>query len=168
MRTRGVAAVVAGIVGAAGAHALDVAGMLPGVHEAPGVRTGMGLAPTAGWLVLAGALAWLAARTRPALVGGSAALLVSAIPELVGRHDLGAIAEPGALAGALVQWLLLLAVVAIAVVVDRWLAVHPPSSYLDVPEQPTIVGRSRHVSQLVDRRGRPRAPPVVLLPVTVS
>jgi hypothetical protein len=168
MRTRGFAAVVAGVAGAAGTHALDVAGMLPGVHEAAGVRAGMGPLATVAWLGLAGALAWLAARTRLALVGGTAALLVSAVPELVGRHDPGAIAEPGALAGALVQWLLLLAVVAIVVVVDHWLAVKAPTSYLDLPRQTTIVGRSRNVSLLVDRRGRPRAPPVVHLPVTVS
>jgi len=168
MRTRGFAAVVAGIAGAAGTHALDAAGLLPGVHEATGVRTGMGPSATVGWLLLAGALAWLAARTRPALVGGSAALLVSGIPELVGRHDPGAIVEPGAMAGALVQWLLLLAVVAIAVVVDRWLAVRAPSSYVDLPGPSAIVGRSRNASRLVDRRGRPRAPPLVLLPVTVS
>lgn len=168
MRTRGYVAVVAGMVGAAGAHALDAAGMLPGVHEAADVRAGMGPLATVAWLGLAGGLAWLAARTRPALVGGSAALVVSAIPELVGRHDPGAIAEPGALAGALVQWLLLLAVVAVAVVVDRWLAVQAPPSYPDQPSQPSVVGRSRRVSRLVDRRGRPRAPPVVLLPATVS
>ena len=168
MRTRGVAAVVAGIVGAAATHALDAAGMLPGVHEATGVRTGMGPLATVAWLALAGALAWFAARTRPAMVGGSAALLVSAIPEMLGRHDLGAIAEPGAMAGALVQWLLLLAVVAVAVVVERGLAVHAPSFYLNVPWQQPVVAVSRHATRLVDRRGRPRAPPLVLLPATVS
>jgi hypothetical protein len=168
MRMRGLAAVVVGIVGAAGTHALDAAGLLPGVHETADVRTAMGPVATVVWLALAGALAWLAARTRPAIVGGSAALVVSAIPELLGRHDIGAVVEPGAMSGALVQWLLLLAVVAIAVVVDRWLAVHPPSSYLALPWQQSIVGRSRNVSRLVDRRGRPRAPPVVvLLPATV-
>lgn len=168
MRTRGCAAVVAGIVGAAGTHALDTAGLLPGVHEAADVRAGMGPLATVAWLSFAGGLGWLAALTRPALVGGSAALVVSAIPELVGRHDPGAIAEPGAMAGALVQWLLLLVVVAIAVIVDRWLAVQARSSQLDLPAQPSVVGRSRKFSRLVDRRGRPRAPPLVLLPVTFS
>jgi hypothetical protein len=167
MRIRGLAAVGAGIVGAAGAHAPDAAGTLPGVHEAAGVRAGMGPLATAGWLALAGSLAWLAARTRPVVVGGSAALLVSAIPELIGRHDVGALAEPGATAGALVQWLLLLAVVAIAVVVDRWLAVEAPSSYLGVPWQQPAVATHRNATRLVDRRGRPRAPPVVLLLATV-
>ena len=168
MRTRGFAAAAAGIVGAAGTHALDAAGLLPGVHEAVGVRTGMGPTATATWLIVAGALAWLAARTRPALFGSIAALLVSAVPELVGRHDLGAIAEPGAVAGALVQWLLLLIVVAIAVVLDRWLAVVVAPALPDQPGQSILGGRSRNVSRLVDRRGRPRAPPVVLLPATVS
>jgi hypothetical protein len=168
MRTRGVAAAVAGIVGAAGSHALDAAGLLPGVHEAPEVRGGMGPGATLAWLALAGTLAWLAARTRPALVGGSAALVVSAVPELVGRHDIGAIAEPGAMAGALVQWLLLLAVVAIAVVVDRWIAVVAPSAYIDVPSQPAEVCASGDPTRVVDRRGRPRAPPSVHLPATVS
>ena len=168
MRTRGFAAAAAGIVGAAGTHALDAAGLLPGVHEAAAVRSGMGPLATGAWLLLAGALAWLAARTRPALFGSTAALLVSAVPELVGRHDLGAIAEPGAMAGALVQWLLLLIVVAIAVVLDRWLAVVAAPSFLEPPGQSILVSRSRNVSRLVDRRGRPRAPPVVLLPATVS
>jgi hypothetical protein len=128
----------------------------------------MGPVATVAWLALAAALAWLAARTRPALVGGGAALLVSAIPELIGRHDLGAIAEPGAMAGALVQWLLLLAVVAVAVVVDRWLAVRGPSSYPELPWQHAGVVMLSKVTRLVDRRGRPRAPPAVLLPATVS
>jgi hypothetical protein len=168
MRTRGIAAVAAGIVGAAGTHALDAAGMLPGVHEAAHVRTALGPAATIGWLALAGALAWLAARTRPASVGAGAMLVVSAIPELVGRHDVGALAEPGATAGALVQWLLLLAVLAVAVVVDRWLAVAVSASYVDVPWQRAGVTACCVVTRLVDRRGRPRAPPAVHLLATVS
>lgn len=169
MRTRGVAAVAAGMVGAAVTHALDAAGLLPGVHEEVGVRTAMGPTTTVLWLLLAGALAWVASRTKPAVVGGAAALVVSAIPELVGRHDPGAIAEPGAIAGAVVQWLLLLVVVAVAIVVDRSLAVRAtPSSYLVVPRQLLPVDTRREVTRLVDRRGRPRAPPmVVLLPETV-
>lgn len=165
MRMRGVAAAAAGMVGAGTAHALDVAGLLPGVHEAAGVRTSLGPLATVAWLALAGGLAWLAARTRPAAVGGAAALVVSAIPELVGRHDIGAVAEPGAVAGALVQWLLLLAVIAIAVVVDRSLAASPPSSYIDMPWLPAPVGTRGHITRHVDRRGRPRAPPSLPLPV---
>ena len=170
MRTREVAAVVAGMVGAETTHALDSAGLLPGIHEATGVRTAMGPMATIAWLALAGALAWLAARTRPAVVGGSAALVVSAIPELVGRHDPGAIAEPGAIAGALVQWLLLLAVIAVVVVVDRSLSVSTTASpYLFISWHPSAIDTYRYLTRLVDRRGRPRAPPAVcLLPVTFS
>jgi hypothetical protein len=169
MRTREVAVVAAGMVGAATTHALDSAGLLPGVHEAAGVRTGMGPFVTIAWLLLAGGLAWLAARTRPGLVGGAGALVVSAVPELVARHDPGAIAEPGALAGALVQWLLLLAVVAVVVLAQRSLAVRAASLYIVVPWQSPAIDVCRHITRLVDHRGRPRAPPSVRpLPATVS
>jgi hypothetical protein len=169
MRARDVAAAVAGVVGAASTHALDEAGLLPGVHESEAVRTAMGPAVTVIWLMLAGGLAWLAVRTRPALVGGSSALIVSAIPELVGRHDPGAIGEPGAVAGALMQWLLLMAVVAVAVIVDRSPAeLAVPSSYRILFWQPAPAGADGNPTRIVDRRGRPRAPPTVpSLPVTV-
>ena len=165
MRMRGVAVAVAGMVGAGTAHALDVAGLLPGVHESVDVRASLGPLATIGWLALAGGLAWLAARTRPAPVGAVSALVVSAIPELVGRHDIGAVAEPGAIAGALVQWLLLLAVVAVVVVVDRYLAADPPSSHINLSWQPAPIVRPAQVTRPVDRRGRPRAPPRLPLPV---
>jgi hypothetical protein len=170
MRTREVAAVVAGMVGAATTHVLDTAGLLPGVHESADVRTAMSPAITVTWLMLAGGLAWLATRTKPALVGGISALVVSGIPELLGRHDPGALGEPGAVAGALVQWLLLLAVIAVAVVVDRSLSARrAPSPFDFVAWISPSFGTDRHVSRLVDRRGRPRAPPRVLpLPATVS
>ena len=160
---RGVAAAVAGIVGAASAHALDEAGLLPGVHESAAVREAMGPLLTAGWLALAGGLAWLASRTRPAIVGGASALALAAVPELVGRHDLGAVAEPGAIGGALVQWLLLLLVLAVLVVIDRGLAVHPPASYPDVPRQPEPLVQHRDIGCLIDDRARPRAPPRLFL-----
>jgi len=166
MRMRGVAAAVAGIVGAATAHALDEAGLLPGIHESANVREAMGPALTVGWLVLAGVMAWYAARTRPALVGGASALVLSAVPELVGRHDPEAFAEPGAIAGALLQWLLLLAVLAVLVVIDRWLAVRAPASYPDVPRQPTALALQSDINRLVDRRARPRAPPMHFLSPT--
>jgi hypothetical protein len=163
MRARDLAAVAAGVVGAATSHALDAAGLLPGVHETEAVRTAMGPVVTVFWLGLAGGLAWVATRTRPALVGGSSALVVSAIPELVGRHDPGAIGEPGAVAGALMQWLLLMAVVAVLVVVDRSLAaLVVPSSYRVFFCQQAAVGASHGPRRIVDRRGRPRAPPAVL------
>jgi hypothetical protein len=163
MRTRDLAAMAAGVVGAATSHAFDAAGLLPGVHETEAVRTAMGPVVTVIWLGLAGGLAWVATRTRPALVGGSSALVVSAIPELVGRHDPGAIGEPGAVAGALMQWLLLMAVVAVLVVVDRSLAaLVVPSSYRIFFWPQPAVGAGRGPRRVVDRRGRPRAPPVVL------
>ena len=167
MRMRGVSAAAAGVVGAATTHALDVAGLLPGVHDTAEVRTAMGPLTTIAWLALAGFLASLAARTRPALVGGGSALLVSGIPELVGRHDPGAIAEPGAIAGALLQWVLLLLVVAVAMVLARSLSVRAPS-YTDLPWQPSVLHASAGASRLVPRRGRPRAPPWLLLSVPVS
>ena len=168
MRMRGIAAAVAGIVGAGTAHALDEAGLLPGVHESAGVRGAMGPGLTVAWLALAGLMAWYAARTRPAVVGGGCALVLSAIPEMVGRHDPEAIVEPGAIAGALFQWLLLLAVLALLVAVDRWLAVRAPASYLDVPRQPAFLALRRDIARLVDRRARPRAPPDSFLSPTDS
>jgi hypothetical protein len=167
MRMRGVCAAAAGVVGAATAHALDVAGLLPGVHETAQVRAAMDPLATVAWLALAGALAWLAARTRPVLVGGASALIVSGIPELVGRHDPGAVAEPGAIAGALLQWVLLLAVVAVAMLLARSLTVRAPS-YADLPWQPSMLHASAVVSRLLPRRGRPRAPPSPFLSVPVS
>src|SRR5436305_1048692 len=121
MHTRRLAAVAAGVAGAVTAHALDVTGRLPGVHETAAVRTGMGPALTVGWLFAAAGVAWLAAATRPLPVGAAGAVAVAALPEVAGRHDLGAFVEPGALAGALVQWLLLLLVLAAAVAVERQL-----------------------------------------------
>src|SRR4051812_4545300 len=125
MRTREVCAAVAGVVGAATAHALDEAGLLPGVHEAASVRGALTPALTVGWLALAGAVAWLAARTRPVTVGGAGALVVAAVPELAGRLDPGAPFEPAALAGAALQWLLLVAVLAVLVLGERHLAAVP-------------------------------------------
>ena len=167
MRTRGIAAAAAGVVGAAAAHALDAAGLLPGVRESVAVRTAMGPLATVSWLGLAALLAWLAARTRPALVGAGSALLVSAVPELVGRHDVGAVTEPGALAGAVLQWLLLLAVVAIAVAVDRFPSVRVPALLLVAVTKARPRRASGPIARLIDRRGRPRAPPSHLLSVPV-
>src|SRR4051812_23780359 len=160
MRGRGVVAAVAGMVGAATAHVLDTAGLLPGVHETVDVRNAMGPGLTVTWLAMAAGLAWFAARTRPLPVGAGAALLVSAVPELVGRHDPGAVGEPGAVAGALLQWLLLMAVLALLLLADRRLIVAPVPSY-PVPVWPAhrdVV--DAYVTKHVDRRGRPRAPPV--------
>lgn len=165
MRMRGLVAVGAGVAGAALAHALDAAGLLPGVHEAANVRGGMGAPATALWLALAAALSWIAARNGPIRVGAPASLLVAGVPELVGRHDLGAVVEPGAIAGAAVQWLLLLAVVTAVVVAGRApLSVLVPSfAAITWPAPTGRVPRPR--GQVVDRRGRPRAPPVLPLSV---
>lgn len=167
MRLRGVVAVGAGIAGAAFAHVLDEAGLLPGVHEAVNVRASMSPAVTLGWLALAGALGWLAAQRGPIRIGAPAALLVSAVPELVGRHDIGAVVEPGAIAGALVQWLLLLVVVAVVVVASRCsFVVLVPSYGATVWPSPSDSAQQEH-AHVIDRRGRPRGPPDLHLSVPV-
>ena len=144
---------------AATAHALDVSGRLPFVHETSDVRTAMTPAQVALWLALAAGLSALAASTRVLLVGVPGALLVSATPELIGRHDPGAIGEPGALLAALVQVLLLLAVVAVAVVLQRRLPPLRPQQLARCapalrPAPPPAV-----VQLVVDRTAAPRAPP---------
>ena len=169
MRTRGVCAAVAGVVGAAVVHALDEAGLLPGVHESIAVRDAMTPLLTVGWLALAGSLGWLAARTRPVPVGGAGALVVAAIPELAGRTDPGAFVEPAALAGAALQWLLLMAVLGALVLTDRQLAAAPllparlPSAWL-----PRTPARHRSRSHLLAPAGRPRAPPGHVSPCCFS
>lgn len=156
---RGLLPAAAAVAGAAVAHLLDVAGLLPGVHEAAEVRGAMGPAATLCWLGLAALLGVVAARTRPGLVGGPAALAVSAVPELVGRHDPGAVGEPGALAGALLQWLLLLVVVALAVAVERRLHRPPPPRVPGLPVVPPVPFRAGRPCGPVACPGRPRAPP---------
>jgi len=161
MRGRDVVAAVAGLVGAATAHALDVAGALPGVHESAAVRGGMGPLATVGWLMLAAALATAAARTRPVPVGAASALLLSGVPELVGRHDPGAVVEPGAIAGAVVQWLLLLALLALVVVVDRQLGrVTRPAPWRPLPRTgPSPFARALVAPGAPTGAASPRAPP---------
>ena len=119
MRLRGLTAAVAGAGAAATAHALDVTGRLPFVHESVTVRMAMSPVQVVLWLLCAAGFSALAARTRPWLVGAPGALAVSAAPELIGRHDPGAIVEPGALLGALLQLLLVVAIVAVAVMLER-------------------------------------------------
>jgi hypothetical protein len=160
MRIRGVCAAVAGIVGAATAHALDEAGLLPGVHESEAVREALTPPLTVAWLAMAGGLAWLAARTRPVPVGGAAALLVAAVPEFAGRHDPEAMVEPGALAGAALQWLLLAAVLALAVLTDRQLSAAPLRRTRLLPIRlPQTPARRRLRPHPVIAAGRARAPP---------
>lgn len=159
MRVRGLVAAGAGAAGAALSHALDGAGLLPGVHEAVHVRDGMSVTLTFSWLAVAAALAWLAARRGPIRIGAPASLLVAAVPELVGRHDLGAVLEPGAIAGAALQWLLLLAVVAVLVVASRssFVVLAPSHGAIAWPAPPET--RHESLSHVVGTRGRPRAPP---------
>lgn len=169
MRTRGVCAAVAGVVGAATAHALDEAGLLPGVHEAVGVREAMTPVLTVGWLMLAAGLAWLAARTRPLPVGGLGALLVAAVPELVGRHDPEAMVEPGALAGAALQWLLLAVVLALLVLTDRHLSATALRRTRLAPVRlPRTPARRRLRAHRVVATGRPRGPPRHVAPCCFS
>jgi hypothetical protein len=134
VRTAAAASIPAAVV----AHALDVSGRLPFVHETADVRTAMGPAAIVLWLALTAILVGLAAaRRRPAMLGAPAALASAAFPELIGRHDLGAVTEPGAILGAALQWLLLVTVVALALVAERVLrlspfAARPPASYVVV------------------------------------
>jgi len=148
-------AAAVGVAAAAVSHVLDRAGQLPFVHEQADVRTALSPAMIACWLLLAAMLSSLAAVTRPLLVGAPAALLVSAVPEVVGRHDLGAVVEPGAVAGALVQCLLIAVVVALALLAERQLGQRratpvvlvalssAPSWRLAVPRPLLVVGESR-------------------------
>jgi len=168
MRLRELVAVGAGVAGAALAHVLDEAGLLPGVHEAASVRSGMTAGNTLLWLALAAGLAGLAARRGPIRIGAPASLLIAGAPEVLGRHDLGAVFEPGAIAGALVQWLLLLAVVAAVVITSRGALVVLTPSYA-VIEWPAAAGpRQQARSFVVARRGRPRAPPDLPLSVHIA
>ena len=166
MRLRGVTAAAAGACAAATGHALDAAGTLPFVHEAASVRMAMSPLLTAAWLALAAGLSAFAARTRPVLVGAPAALVVSAAPELAGRGDPGALFEPGAMLGAVLQLLLVVAVVALAVVLQRRLGLlfvaelGLPGCGHELRSFRALVGLG------VDRTGEPRAPPVVRMSTT--
>ena len=159
MHWRGAVATTAGVCAAATAHALDVSGRLPFVHESEAVRTAMSPAQVVLWLALAAALSALAARTRPLLVGAPAAVVVSGMPELLGRHDPGAVLEPGALLGALLQLLLVVAVVTLAVVLERRLAL----LVVDTLPVPAALARAQRPfsprAGRVDGTAAPRAPP---------
>jgi hypothetical protein len=158
-------AAAAAVCAAVTAHALDVAGQLPFVHETVAVRTAMSPAQVAGWLLLAATVGAVAASTRVVLVGVPGAVLVSGVPELLGRHDPGAVFEPGALLGALVQVLLLLAVVAMALVLQRRVGVLKRVLVAwPVDEQPQWC-RTSPAFAVPDNIAAPRAPPSpVVLP----
>jgi hypothetical protein len=154
-------AAAAGVGAAVTGHLLDRAGLLPFVHETAAVRTAMSPVQVAGWLLLAGVLAALAAATRPLVVGAPVAAVVSGTPELLGRHDPGAVLEPAALLGALLQVLLVVAVVALAVALERRvLPLRITSFCAPVAALPSSV-RRRLAPRLVDATAAPRGPPVV-------
>lgn len=160
MHSRPVVAAVAGVAGAVVAHALDVAGLLPFVHESVEVRSALTPSATVGWLLLAGALAAATAR-RPATAGAAAALVIGGLPELAGRHDPGAMFEPAAMSGALLQWLLLVLVLSVAYAVHERLTTPPPAPVA----LPVLISASalplRRTSgtSRTGRSGRTRAPP---------
>lgn len=152
-------AAAAGVAAAATAHALDASGQLPFVHESADVRDAMAPAVTAAWLLLAGGFAALAAATRVVLVGAPAALAVSAFPELWGRHDAGAVAEPGALLGAALQVVLLLVVVSAALLLADRLTPSVRHMAFTAPTGRVAHCSSGIVGSLLVRPVRSRAPP---------
>ena len=156
---RGAVAAAAGVCAAATAHALDASGRLPFVHESLDVRAAMSPVQVAIWLALAAAVSALAAGTRVLRVGVPGALLVSATPELLSRHDPGAIAEPGAVLGALVQVLLLITVVAVALVLERWLPPLRVRRLAGLPHVVPCLPLPAVVRRAVDRTAAPRGPP---------
>lgn len=163
---RAVVAASAGVCAAATAHALDVTGRLPFVHEAVAVRTSMSPAEVALWLLVAAAVSAVAACTRVVLVGVPGALLVSGAPELLGRHDPGAVFEPGALMGAVVQLLLILAVAAVALLLQRRLAVLRPTAVIDVVDGRPQPSPQEVCSPVVDEIAAPRGPPALVVSTT--
>lgn len=163
MRTRAGVAAVAGISAAALARVLDASGQLPFVHETTTIRAGMGAEATLAWLVAAGALAALAATTRAVAVGSPAAVAISAFPELWSRHDPGAIGEPGALLGALLQLLLLLAVVSTALLFADRLVPSAAPVRISLARPPTPLGSRRPALRRHPGTTRSRAPPRRLL-----
>jgi hypothetical protein len=162
VRTRLVLAAAAGVAAAATAHALDASGRLPFVHETADVREAMAPMLTASWLLLAGSLAAVAAATRVVLVGVPAAVVVSAFPERWGRHDIGAVAEPGALLGAALQILLLLVVVSAALVFADRLVASMRRRAFQAPRQAVTRCCSRVVEALLTESARSRAPPYIV------
>ena len=161
MHLRAVVAATAGLGAAATAHALDVTGRLPFVHEAVSVRAAMSPVEVAGWLFVAAAVSAIAVCTRVALVGVPGAVVVSGTPELIGRHDPGALLEPGALTGALVQVLLLLTVVAVALLLQRRLTVLHPTRIRPRRHSAPQHHLQTFAQTTVDRTASPRAPPLL-------
>ena len=161
MRAKAATAAVASVPAALLAHALDVTGNLPFVHETADVRAAMGTAAVVLWLALTALAVGLAAASRkPALLGAPASLASAGLPEMIGRHDLGAVLEPGAMLGALLQWLLLLVIVGLAVAASRVLRIVPLVAHGPRWRTPLLVLRPERPPYVVPRwRLRSRAPP---------
>src|SRR3954451_2581584 len=159
MRSRRIVAAVAGVTGAVVAHTLDVTGLLPFVHESVDVRTAMTPAATLCWLALEAALAAVTARP-PAKAGAAGAPASGALPALAGRLDPGAMFEPAAMAGALLQWLLLVLVLSVAYAVHTQLTASAPAPTA-VPVLPLTTSHRprRPYGRVTGRSGRTRAPP---------
>jgi hypothetical protein len=165
VRIRSALAASVGIGAAALAHWLDASGRLPFVHEEAAIRQGMSGAQVVCWLALAAGLAAVAA-SRPFLVGIPSAVAVAAIPELLVRPDPGAVLEPAALTGALVQLLLIATVAALAVAIER--RARAFSALTPFAPQRAVPGASLHdrrPSYEADTVRRPRAPPHLFCPV---
>ncbi|MDQ1699217.1 MAG: hypothetical protein QOG34_1080 [Frankiaceae bacterium] len=154
-------AAVASVPAALLAHAMDVAGWLPFVHETDDVRAAMGPLAVVLWLAFTAAAVGLAtASRRPALLAAPASLASAGLPELIGRHDLGAVFEPGAILGALLQWSLLLVVLALAVVASEVLRLSPLATGGPRLRMPALASRPQRPPYLLTRwRLRSRAPP---------
>lgn len=161
MRTRAWVAAVAGGAGAVTAHWLDVAGRLPFVHESGAIRSGMTPLQVLLWLLVAAGACALAS-TRVAALGAPVAVVVSATPELLARHDLGAVTEPGAIVGAALQLPVLVAVVTLALILERRVPVVTVRP-LPAVAASRVAGVLSPLSSLLVRSGAaPRAPPGVL------
>lgn len=161
-RTRAWVAAAAGALAAATGHYLDATGRLPFVEETGEIRRAMPSIVVALWLLLAAGGSALAVRTRLFVVGIPVVLVVSATPELYGRHDLGALGEPGAIVGALLQLLVIGLVVATGLVLtDGW----SPLRLRAVGRPAAAVAewlRRSAPAFVVRRDSAPRAPPAVV------
>src|SRR3954469_10126033 len=159
MCSRRVVAAVAGAAGAVVAHTLDATGLLPFLHESAEVRNAMSPVATVTWLLLAAALTAFTAK-RPATAGAAAALVIGGLPELAGRLDPGAMFEPAAMAGALLQWLLLVLVLSGAYAVHTQPTASAPAPTA-VPVLPLTTSHRprRPYGRVTGRSGRTRAPP---------
>jgi hypothetical protein len=111
------------------------------------------------WLALTALLMGAASR-RPLALGLPAALVASALPEWVGRPEPGAVVEPSALLGAVVQLLVIFAVVALALLLRDWIASPPvPTALAVLPDRPVPAARPHRPAVHLPERARPRAPP---------